>query len=68
MKTCIFVISVFLLAILGMSEKRELDKLEGKRNRDLDRMDRMVVKSRVRINVSWSLYFFCLSNEIQKHG
>jgi hypothetical protein len=47
---------VLLLATLGMSEKRELDKVEGKMDRDLHRMDRIDVKIAVRKYVRWLLY------------
>ena len=60
MKTCILVVCVLLLTSVGMSEKREQGRVEGKMYRDLHRMDRMDVKSRVRRNVCWLLHFLCL--------
>ena len=60
MNTCILVVCVLLLATVGISEKREQGRMEGKMYRDLHRIDRMDVKSRVRRNVSWLFNVLCL--------
>ena len=61
MKTCIILlICILLLATLGMSEKRVLDKVDGKMYRELHRMDRMDAERRVRRNYSWLFHLSCL--------
>ena len=56
MNTCILVVCVLLLATVGISEKREQGRMEGKMYRDLHRMDAERKEKKSQLDVSFPFF------------